>query len=176
MVNENKSCFSGLRLPALRLSKQISADSSNNPFDPIFNQAYPQPLKAFLHHLQRLQAGVDLLLLEFTGHSLKIGSEPCEGSTCTWRSNFEPVPIENPIHPPLELFPICIAGFSGEWFHFLLEAVGSTGIVSKSTLIFRCDQTTGLRIILPGNRANRTEIQVAPFNFLSDWSFLSSQR
>lgn len=163
VVNENRSCFSSLKLQAIRLTRQLSSEI--DPSSVVFSQAYQQPLKALLFHLQRLQS-IETLLLEFTQDSLHFGTEPAEGSSTSWRSHLHPVVIENPIFPPLQQFPVSISGFSGEWFHCLLEGVSSTGLLNKSTLVLRVAQESGLTLILPGT--NRAEIELGAFNF---WSF-----
>lgn len=163
MVNENRSCYSSLKLQGIRLTRQLSSEI--DPSSAIFSQSYQQPLKALLFHLQCLQS-IETLLLEFTQDSLHFGTEPAEGSSSSWRSLLQPVVIENPIFPPVQQFPVCISGFSGEWFHFLLECVSSAGLLSKSTLIMKVAQESGLTLILPGT--NRAEIELGAFNF---WSF-----
>ena len=162
VVNENGSCYSSLKLHASRLIRQLSSDI--DPSSVVFSQAYPQPLKSFLYHLEHLRPSSELLLLEFTPFTMNLGSEPCEGVKGSWRSTFPPIPIENPIYPPLETFPICISGFSVEWFHFLVEGVSPTGLLTKSTLILKASPTAGLKLILPGP-INQAEIEVGSFNF-----------
>lgn len=160
MINENGSCYSSLKLQAIYLNRQLSAEI--DPLDPIFAQSYRQPLKALLFHLQSLKTA-EKILLEFTQFTLHFGSELCDGLKGSWRSSLQPVPIENPIYPPLSNFPVCIGGFTAEWFNFLLEGVSSTGLLSKSTLILKASPSTGLTLLLPGN--NPAEIQIGQFTF-----------
>lgn len=164
VVNENRSCFSSLKLQGIRLTKQLSSEI--DPSSLIFSQAYQQPLKALLFHLQHLDNEIDNLMLEFTQDSLHFGTEFGEGNSSSWRSLLQPISIENPIYPPVQQFPISISGFSAEWFHFLLDGISSAGLLSKSTLILKVTQQTGLTLILPGT--NRAEIELGTFNF---WSF-----
>ena len=163
MVNENRSCYSSLKLQAIRLNRQLSSEI--DPTSIVFSQSYQQPLKALLFHLQRLQS-IETLLLEFTQDSLHFGTEPVEGSSSSWRSLLHPVSIENPVFPPVQQFPVCISGFSGEWFHCLLEGATSSSLLNKSTLVMKATQTSGLTLLLPGT--NRAEIELGTFNF---WSF-----
>lgn len=160
MVNENGSCYSSLKLQSFYLNRQISTEV--DAFDPIFSQSYRQPLKSFLFHLQSLNTS-EKILLEFTRVTLHFGSEVCEGLKGSWRSLLQPIPIENPIYSPVDNFPVCIGGFTSEWFNFLLEGVSSSSLLSKSTLILKASPATGLTLTLPGN--NPAEIEIGQFTF-----------
>lgn len=159
-VNENGSCFVSLKLQSFYLNREISTEI--DPFDPIFTQSYRQPLKSLLFHLQALVTA-EKILLEFTRFSLHIGSQVSEGLKGTWRSDLQPVPIENPIYPPVDNFPVCIGGFTTEWFNFLLEGVSSSGLLTKSTLILKASPSNGLSLTLPGK--NPAEIQIGQYTF-----------
>jgi len=160
VVNENGSCFASLKLQPFYLNRQLSTDI--NPLDPIFSQSYRQPLKSLLFHLQSLDTS-EKILLEFTRFSLHFGSQVCEGLKGAWRSVLQPVPIESPIYPHVDNFPICIGGFTAEWFNFLLDGVNSAGLLSKSTLILKASPSNGLSLTLPGK--NPAEIQIGHYTF-----------
>ena len=87
-----------------------------------------------------------------------------DGFKGSWRGLLPPVPIENPIFPSLDSFPVKISGFSPDWFNFLLEAVGN-GNSLKSSLVLKASPSTGVKMFFPGN--NEAEIDIPPFNFIS---------
>ena len=147
MVNENSSCFSSLRVAGNRLRGQLGQEI--NPSNPIFSQSYRQPLRPLLHHLNTIKAS-EGIILRFSRVSLEICTGPSETETeSSWRSLLEPVTIETPIYPPLEAFPVEISGLSSDWFHFLADAVGSSSLSSKSTLIMSTSQGRNvLKLIL----------------------------
>lgn len=160
VVNENGSCFASLKLQSFYLNRELSPEI--DPNDPIFSQSYRQPIKSLLFHLQALITS-EKILFEFTRFSLHFGSQVCEGLKGTWRSVLQPVPIENPIYPPLDNFPVCIGGFTSDWFNYLLEGVSSSGLLSKSTLILKASPSSGLSLTLPGK--NPAEIQIGQYTF-----------
>ena len=95
----------------------------------------------------------------------------------SWRGLFPPAPIENPIFPRLDLFPVRVSGFSPEWFNFLIEAVGGGGGGRgsgslKSSLVLKSSPSTGIKILFPGD--NEAEIDIPPFNFNSFHSSVSA--
>jgi hypothetical protein len=161
VVNENSSCYSSLCLHASRLQNQIPTNHDAN--DSIFLQAYRQPLKPFLHFLLRSASATSPLVLEFTPFSLSFRMELCEGLQAVWQSVLTPGPIQNPIYGPLQAFPASISGFSVDWFHYLMEGVSNSTLLTKSTLILKVSPINGLRLVLPGK--NQAEIEVGPFNF-----------
>jgi len=156
-------------LHASRLARQLPSDQ--NPDNAIFLQAYRQPLKPFLHHLQR-SSQAELMVLEFTPFSLNFKNELSEGIQSVWRSNLSPGPIQNPIYGARDGFPVCVSGFSVDWFQYLMEGVSSSTLLTKATLVLKTSANSGLQLILPGK--NRAEIDVGAFNFgsfRSDSSF-----
>ena len=162
VVNENQSCYASLKLQASRLHRQLSPEI--DPTSSVFTQSYLQPLKPLLFHLQRLSS--DLVLMEFTVVSVHFGSVPCAGIQGSWRSLLGPVPIENPIYPPIDSFPIFISGFSYHNFDALVDGVSSSGLLSKSTLILSVSRSPPtLKLVLPGK--NQAEIELGSFNFTS---------
>lgn len=172
VVNENQSCFASFKIQASALHRQ-AADF--DPFDPIFTLNFRQPLKSLLFHLQGVSKITQQILLEFTHSAVHFihfyeGFDLDDGFKGSWRGLLPPVPIENPIFPSFESFPIRISGFSPDWFNFLLEAVGSgkgaAGASSlKSTLILKTSPSTGIKMLFPGK--NEAEIDIPPFNFSS---------
>lgn len=160
VVNENGSCFASLKLQSFYLNRELSTEI--DPNDPIFSQSYRQPIKSLLFHLQALITS-EKILFEFTRFSLHFGSQVCEGLKGTWRSVLQPVAIENPIYPPLDNFPVCIGGFTSDWFNYLLDGVSSSGLLSKSTLILKASPSSGLSLTLPGK--NPAEIEIGQYTF-----------
>lgn len=164
MVNDNKSCFSSLTLHSSRVSRSPSVTNQISSDDQIYLQAYQQPLKAFHHFLTRLKECHEIVF-EFTQFSLRTFAEPITGLTASWQSLLSVVEIENPLLPPTDSFPVAISGFAVDWFHFLVEGISSTGMLSKSTLIIKASSSFGIKMIIPG--LNQAEIDVGSFNFSS---------
>lgn len=164
-MNENQSCFASFKIQASALHRQAS---DFDPFDPIFTFNFRQPLKSLIFHLQGVSKTTQQILLEFTHSTVHFihfyeGFDLDDGFKGSWRGLLPPVPIENPIFPSLESFPIRISGFSPDWFNFLLEAVGASSL--KSTLILKTSTSTGIKMLFPGNI--EAEIDIPSFNFSS---------
>ncbi len=144
------------------------ASNRLDPEDEVFKQAFRVPLRPLAHFLSRTSSTEAEASLELSRFGLSLFTAIEEGSSVTFKSQFEVTAQMGPVLPSFDRFANQIIGCDFEWFFTLIHSTSKIALKTASMLLLQCIPGSGLRIALPGSEEAQVTLGASQFaNFVA---------